>query len=91
VPPSPMPRGCRPGAVHLSAEGDHHGTGHPVVDTDRCGSQSRGAATQVLGSATPAERSPKVEASVRIDLGIALVHLGLLDEAAAYGSQVKHI
>lgn len=44
-------------------------------------------ALAVLGSADPADRSPKAEASARINLGIALAHLGSLDEAAAHGSQ----
>jgi len=38
-------------------------------------------------SASPVDRSPKREAIARIDLSIALVHLGSLDEATAHGSQ----
>jgi hypothetical protein len=38
-------------------------------------------------SAAPADRSPTGEAVARIDLGIALAHLGSLDEATAHGSQ----
>jgi len=38
-------------------------------------------------SAAPADRSPTGEAVARIDLGISLVHLGSLDEAATHGSQ----
>ncbi|MGH3885480.1 MAG: helix-turn-helix domain-containing protein [Pseudonocardiaceae bacterium] len=38
-------------------------------------------------SAAPASRSPKGEAIARIDLSIALAHLGSLDEAVAQGSQ----
>jgi hypothetical protein len=37
--------------------------------------------------AAPMDRSPKREAIARIDLSIALVHLGSLDEATAHGSQ----
>jgi hypothetical protein len=33
------------------------------------------------------DRSPKREAIARIDLSIALAHLGSLDEATAHGSQ----
>jgi tetratricopeptide (TPR) repeat protein len=39
-------------------------------------------------SAAPHNRSPKREAIARIDLGIALTHLGSLDEAVTHGSQV---
>ena len=45
------------------------------------------AALAVYESTTPADRSPSREAVARIDLGIALVHLGSLDEALAHGSQ----
>ncbi len=38
-------------------------------------------------SASPMDRSPKREAIARIDLSIALTHLGSLDEATAHGSQ----
>ncbi|MGH3885483.1 MAG: helix-turn-helix domain-containing protein [Pseudonocardiaceae bacterium] len=38
-------------------------------------------------SASPMDRSPKREAIARIDLSIALAHLGSLDEAVAQGSQ----
>lgn len=45
------------------------------------------AALAVHKSAAQADRSPSREAIARIDLGIALVHLGSLDEATEYGSQ----
>jgi len=38
-------------------------------------------------SASPADRSLRRDAIARIDLSIALTHLGSLDEAAAHGSQ----
>jgi tetratricopeptide (TPR) repeat protein len=44
-------------------------------------------ALAVQESAAPADRSPKGEAIARIDLGIALAHLGSLEEATAQGSQ----
>jgi len=44
-------------------------------------------ALAVQESAAPADRTPKAEAIARIDLSIALVHLGSLDEATAHGSQ----
>jgi hypothetical protein len=44
-------------------------------------------ALAVQESAAPVDRSPKREAIARINLSIALAHLGSLDEAAAHGSQ----
>jgi tetratricopeptide (TPR) repeat protein len=44
-------------------------------------------ALAVHESAAPTDRTPIREAIARIDLGIALTHLGSLDEAAAHGSQ----
>lgn len=44
-------------------------------------------ALTVHESASPAARKPSREAISRIDLSIALTHLGSLDEAAAHGSQ----
>ena len=41
-------------------------------------------------SASPMDRSPKREAIARIDLSIALAHLGSLDEAVAHGSQALY-
>lgn len=44
-------------------------------------------ALAVHESASPVDRKPTREAIARIDLSIALTHLGSLDEATAYGSQ----
>ncbi|MGH3886220.1 MAG: helix-turn-helix domain-containing protein [Pseudonocardiaceae bacterium] len=45
------------------------------------------AALAVYESTAPADRSPIRQAVARIDLGIALVHIGSLDESAAHGGQ----
>ncbi len=67
-------------------------TAHPassyiwLADYKQAETHSRTALT-MEESATLANRRPKREAIARIDLSIALVHLGSLDEAIAHGSQ----
>jgi tetratricopeptide (TPR) repeat protein len=57
-----------------------------LADYKKAETHSR-TALAVGESASPTGRSPKREAIARIDLSIALAHLGSLDEAAEHGSQ----
>ncbi|MGH3687478.1 MAG: hypothetical protein ACRDQY_13905 [Pseudonocardiaceae bacterium] len=67
-------------------------TAHPassylwLADYQQAETHAR-TALAAFGSAAPADRKPTREAIARIDLSIALVHLGSLDEATAHGSQ----
>lgn len=67
-------------------------TAHPassyiwLADYQQAETHAR-TALAAYGSADPANRKPTREAVARIDLGIALAHLGSLDEATAQGSQ----
>ncbi len=67
-------------------------TAHPassyiwLADYKRAETHAR-AALAAYESAAPADRKPTREAIARIDLSIALAHLGSLDEAAEHGSQ----
>jgi hypothetical protein len=67
-------------------------TAHPassyiwLADYKQAATHAR-TALAMEASAALADRRPKREAIARIDLSIALVHLGSLDEATAHGSQ----
>ena len=67
-------------------------TAHPassyiwLADYQQAQTHAR-AALAAYESAAPADRKPTREAIARIDLSIALAHLGSLDEAVAQGSQ----
>ncbi len=57
-----------------------------LADYPRAETHAR-TALAAYESAAPRDRRPTQEAIARINLGIALTHLGSLDEAVAYGSQ----
>ncbi|MGH3708110.1 MAG: hypothetical protein ACRDRQ_08385 [Pseudonocardiaceae bacterium] len=75
-----MPLGCpscwsRPQTCTSGCRPDHQAETHAR------------AALAVYESTAPEDRCPSREAVAHIDLSIALVHLGSLDEATAHGSQ----